>query len=78
MPLIPRTRVFDAEPHSNDLQWRYRMADAVLGIDVSKDTLDAECVQGKKKQGRKFANDPDGWRRMLAWLGVYRTRLSGQ
>jgi transposase len=46
----------------------YRMTDAVLGVNVSKDTLDAECVKGKKKQSRKFANDPHGWQQMLAWL----------
>jgi transposase len=45
-----------------------RMIDAVLGIDVSKETLDADCMKGQKKQSRKFVNDPNGWQQMLAWL----------
>jgi transposase len=45
-----------------------KMTDATLGIDVSKDTLDASCARGPRKQSRTFANSPDGWRMMLSWL----------
>jgi transposase len=44
------------------------MTDAVLGIDVSKETLDVDCVRGQRKQARNFANGPDGWQKLLAWL----------
>ena len=45
-----------------------KMNDARLGIDVSKATLDADYASDQRKQARKFANDPDGWRQMLCWL----------
>ena len=45
-----------------------KMNDARLGIDVSKATLDADYASDQRKQARKFANDPDGWRQMLVWL----------
>ncbi len=44
------------------------MSDAIVGIDVSKETLDANCARGQRKQGRIFANTPDGWKLMLSWL----------
>ncbi len=44
------------------------MTDAILGIDVSKETLDASCARGQRKQSRTFANSPDGWKLMVAWL----------
>ena len=39
-----------------------KMSDSILGIDVSKETLDAYCARGQRKQGRTFANSPDGWK----------------
>src|SRR5260221_11123871 len=44
------------------------MSDSIVGIDVSKDTLDANCARGQRKQGRTFANSPDGWKLMQTWL----------
>ena len=44
------------------------MSDSILGIDVSKETLDAYCARGQRKQGRTFANSPDGWKLVRAWL----------
>jgi transposase len=44
------------------------MSDAVLGIDVSKETLDAYCCARKRKQGKTIANSPDGWKLLQAWL----------
>jgi transposase len=44
------------------------MSDAIVGIDVSKETLDACCVRGQRKRGRTFANSPDGWKLVQAWL----------
>ena len=46
------------------------MSDAIVGIDVSKETLDAYCARGQRKQGRTFANSPDGWMLMRAWLNA--------
>ena len=45
-----------------------KMTDATLGIDVSKETLDANCARGQRKQSRTFANSPDGWKMMVSWL----------
>jgi transposase len=44
------------------------MSDSILGIDVSKETLDAYCARGQRKQSRTFANSPDGWKLVRAWL----------
>jgi transposase len=44
------------------------MSDSIVGIDVSKQTLDANCARGQRKQARIFANSPDGWKQMLSWL----------
>ena len=45
-----------------------RMSDAIVGIDVSKETLDANCARGQQKQSRIFANSPEGWKLVLSWL----------
>ena len=44
------------------------MSNAVVGIDASKETLDASCARGQRRQGRSFANSPDGWKQMLSWI----------
>jgi len=44
------------------------MSDATVGIDVSKETLDAYCARGQRKQARIFENSPDGWKLVLSWL----------
>jgi transposase len=41
---------------------------AIIGIDVSKDTLDANCARGQRRQSKTFDNSPDGWKLLLAWL----------
>ena len=45
-----------------------KVSDVIVGIDVSKETLDAYCAKGQRKQGRTFANSPDGWKLVRAWL----------
>ena len=35
---------------------------------MSKETLDANCARGQRKQAKIFANSPDGWRLVLSWL----------
>jgi transposase len=42
--------------------------DGVLGIDVSKNTLDASVSSCNKVRSKSFANSPDGWRHLLGWL----------
>jgi len=42
--------------------------DTVVGIDVSKKTLDTSYAQGQRKQARIFENSSDGWKQMLSWL----------
>ena len=44
------------------------MIDGLLGIDVSKDTLDASMSSCNKVRAKSFANSPDGWRHLLDWL----------
>ncbi len=44
------------------------MCDAIVGIDVSKETLDVNCARGQRKQGKVFANTPEGWKLVLSWL----------
>ena len=50
------------------------MTDAVLGIDVSKNTLDTSLLAGAKPRSRSFANSPDGWRQLIAWLTEHKIR----
>ena len=50
------------------------MTDAVLGIDVSKTTLDTSFLAGTKPRSRSFANSPDGWRQLIAWLAKEKVR----
>ena len=47
-----------------------KVSDAIVGIDVSKETLDAYCAKGQRKQGRTFANSSDGWKLVRTWLKV--------
>jgi transposase len=42
--------------------------DGILGIDVSKDTLDASMSSCNKVRAKSFANSSDGWRHLLDWL----------
>lgn len=44
------------------------MSDFIVGIDVSKKTLDANWTRGQRKQARIFDNSPDGWKGVLSWL----------
>ena len=44
------------------------MIQAILGIDVAKRKLDVALLRQGRKRFRVFANDPSGWRDLLAWL----------
>ncbi len=50
------------------------MIDAILGIDVSKNTLDASVSCCKKVRARSFPNSSDGWRHLLDWLLALKIR----
>jgi len=50
------------------------MTDAALGIDVSKNTFDTSLRAGAKTRSKSFANSPDGWHHLIAWLGKYKIR----
>jgi transposase len=43
------------------------VSDSIAEIDVSKESLDANCARGQRKQST-FKNSPDGWKLMLAWF----------
>ncbi len=44
------------------------MIDAILGIDVSKNTLDVSISRCTKVRTKSFANSSDGWHHLLDWL----------
>lgn len=44
------------------------MSDLIVGIDVSKVSLDVSCAKDRKKRSRTFDNSHDGWKSLLAWL----------
>jgi transposase len=44
------------------------VSDSIVGIGVSKETLDTNCARGQRKQSKIFANSPDGWKLVLSWL----------
>lgn len=47
------------------------MTEPALGIDVSKDTLDVSIIIRSKTRTLQFANSPEGWRSLGAWLRQY-------
>jgi len=49
--------------------------DGVLGIDVSKNTIDVSISGCTKVRARSFANSADGWRHLLAWLITQKIQL---
>ena len=52
------------------------MIDGILGIDVSKNTIDVSMSAGcNKVRARSFANSTDGWRHLLAWLITQKIQL---
>src|SRR5208337_4057905 len=67
------TRLIDAEPSLIRI-WResLKMTDAVLGIDVSKNTFDTNLGAGTKARSKSFANSPAGWHHLIAWLGEHK------
>ena len=48
------------------------MTDAVLGIDVSKNTFDTNLGVGTKARSKSFANSLDGGHQLIAWLGEHK------
>src|ERR1700731_15739 len=48
------------------------MTNAVLGIDVSRNTFDTNLGAGTKARSKSFANSPDGWHHLIAWLGEHK------
>jgi transposase len=42
--------------------------DAILGIDVSKNTLDVSISSCTKVRTKRFANSSDGWHHLMDWL----------
>jgi hypothetical protein len=40
----------------------------ILGIDVSKSTLDVSVSGDNKMRTKSFTNSSDGWRHLLDWL----------
>jgi transposase len=49
-------------------------APSILGIDVSKDTLDVCLLVKEQSHQGRFANRPEGHQRLLRWLRKRRVR----
>ena len=82
MSVDPAYKVVRSGALAGETRWKDRtVMDGILGIDVSKNTLDASMSSCNKVRTRRFANSPDGWRHLLDWLiaqGVRQgSRLSG-
>ena len=50
------------------------MIDGILGIDVSKNTLDVSISSCGKVRTKSFANTSDGWHHLLDWLVAQKIR----
>ena len=50
------------------------MIDGVLGIDVSKNSLDASLSSCNKVRARSFLNSSDGWRQLQTWVMAQKIR----
>ena len=50
------------------------MIDGILGIDVSKNTLDVSISSCTKVRTKSFANTSDGWHHLLDWLVAQKIR----
>ena len=50
------------------------MIDGILGIDVSKNTLDVSISSCGKVRTKSFANTSDGWHHLLDWLVAQKMR----
>jgi transposase len=67
--------LFDAGLLLKRQKWKDRIViDGILGIDVSKNTLDASMSSCNKVLAKSFANSPDGWRHLLDWLIAQKIR----
>jgi transposase len=47
------------------------MAQAIVGIDVSKLTLDVALLKGEKRYEKKFENSCQGYPQIMNWMGRY-------
>ena len=69
MSVDPAYKVVRGGALAKEAKWKDRIViDGLLGIDVSKDTLDASMSSCNKVRAKSFANSPDGWRHLLDWL----------
>ena len=50
------------------------MINGILGIDVSKNTLDVSISSCTKVRTKSFANTSDGWHHLLDWLIAHKIR----
>src|SRR5262252_7693605 len=69
MSVDPAYKVVRSGALAEDTKWKdWTVIDGILGIDVSKNTLDASMSSCNKVRTRSFANSSDGWRHLLDWL----------
>src|ERR1700674_2994001 len=69
----PAYKVVRSGALAEETRWKDRtVIDGILGIDVSKNTLDVSMSSCNKVRARSFANSPDGWRHLLDGLTTRR------
>ena len=69
MSVDPAYKVARSGARAAETRWKDRtVIDAILGIDVSKNTLDVSISRCTKVRTKSFANSSDGWHHLLDWL----------
>jgi hypothetical protein len=65
----PAYKVARSGARAAETRWKDKtVIDGILGIDVSKNTLDASISSCTKVRTKSFANTSDGWHHLLDWL----------
>ena len=65
----PAYKVARSGAGAAETRWKDKtVSDGILGIDVSKNTLDVSISSCTKVRSKSFANKSDGWHHLLDWL----------
>ncbi len=75
MSVDPAYKVARSGARSAEKKWKDRtVTDGILGIDVSKNTLDVSISSCTKVRTKSFANTSNGWHHLLDWLIAHKIR----
>src|SRR3984893_4232455 len=71
----PAYKVARSGARAAETRWKDKtVIDGILGIDVSKNTLDVSISSSTKVRTKSFANTSDGWHHLLDWLIAHKIR----